>query len=147
MNTSQFVKAFPGAVKAHLPKPLKGFKHVLMPWLVQLYYDDKNVHYELAKLPSKYGENRLEIGLHCESRDHHLNAMLLAGFERYLFEVRDQLGENWWAEPWDRGWTKIYTTYEYHSMDEALLEQLAGEMAKSINVLHPLHQLILSTRK
>ena len=113
-----------------------------MPWLSQVYYADKWVHYEVVKLPSRYGENRLEIGLHFENRDRTLNGLLLTSFERRLFEIRAALGDDWCAEPWDRGWTKVYTTAYYQTMDEGLVEDISGQLAQAIRALQPLYRLI-----
>ncbi|HVO42701.1 MAG TPA: hypothetical protein VMT34_08765 [Aggregatilineales bacterium] len=147
MNTSQFMKNVPLITKSQLPKALQSFKQTLLPWLVQLYYDDRYLHYEVAKLPEKYGANRIEIGLHFESRDHGLNNALLRGFDRYLLEVRDAVGEDWWAEPWIRGWTKIYTTIQYQTIDQALLEETGMQLAKAMVVLQPIYSRLRSQWK
>lgn len=143
IRVSDFVKRVPQVAKEQLPRELRGFKVFLMPWLSQVYYDDKRLHYELAKLPSRYGDSRLELGLHFESHDRRLNDSLLTGFDRHLFEVRDALGDDWYAEAWDRGWTKIYTTFEYSSMDDELLEHTAARLAEVIKVMHPIYALLL----
>jgi hypothetical protein len=147
IKVSEFVKSVPQVARQKLPRNLQNFKVILMPWLSQVYYDDKLLHYELVKLPSRYGENTLEIGLHFESRDHMLNSMLLAGFDRYLFEVRDALGEHWYAEPWDKGWTKIYTTFGYESMDEDFVEQTAEQLARTITTMEPIFRLVSKKKK
>ncbi len=118
-----------------------------MPWLSQVYYDDKLLHYEVVKLPPRYGENRLEIGLHFESKDKTLNGVLLVGFDRHLFEIRSALGDDWWAEPWDRSWTKIYTTVYYQVMDDELLEATAAQLAQAISVLQPIYHLVRKNRR
>ncbi|MBX3064598.1 MAG: hypothetical protein KF726_16575 [Anaerolineae bacterium] len=142
IKLSTFVKLVPEAARPHLPASLRKFHVALMPWLSQVYYDDKLIHYELIKLMPRYGENRLEIGLHFESKNHDLNTQLLRGFERYIFEVREQLGDDWWAEQWDRGWTKLYTTMEFTALDEDYVEELGKRLAQAIIVLHPLYQMI-----
>jgi hypothetical protein len=147
VKTSLFVKTVPSLAKPHLPKNLRAFKQTLLPWLVQLYYDDRLLHYELAKLPEKYGANRLEIGLHCESRDRELNTALLEGFDRYLLEIRDKLNADWWAEPWDRGWTKVYTTLVYDDLTEELAESVALQLAQAITVIHPIYTRLRSRQK
>ncbi len=142
IKVSQFVKVVPERARAMLPTDLRTFKVLLMPWLSQVYYDDKNLHYEIAKLPSRYSDSRLEIGLHFESRDRSVNDALLTGFERHLFEVRDALGETWCAEPWDRGWSKVYTTRDYEAMDEELVEATATQLADAIRVLQPIYRIV-----
>lgn len=142
IKISTFVKLVPEAAREFLPPELRKFRVTALPWLSQLYYDDKLIHYELVKLPPRFGENRLEIGLHFESKNHGLNDHLLAGFSRYLFEVRDALGDDWWAERWDRGWTKLYTTCEYSVIDDDYVQATAQVMARAIKVLHPLYTRI-----
>jgi hypothetical protein len=142
IRVSDFVKTVPQIAREHLPRNLRNFHIFVMPWLSQVYYDDKRLHYELVKLPPRFGDNRLEIGLHFESKDRALNDILLAGFDRYLFEVRDALGEQWYAEPWDKGWTKIYTTFEYQIMDEAFRDEMAKQLAEAIKVMQPIYKLV-----
>jgi hypothetical protein len=147
IKVSEFVKTVPQLAKEHLPKDLRNFRVFVMPWLSQVYYDDKRLHYELVKLPTRYGDNRLELGLHFESRDRAVNDSLLTGFDRYLFEVRDALGEQWYAEHWDRGWTKIYTAFSYQVMDEDLQQETAVQLANAITVMEPIYRLLSKKKK
>jgi hypothetical protein len=142
IKVSEFVKQVPQVARGQLPKELRNFQVFLMPWLSQVYYDDKRLHYEIVKLPTRYGDNRLELGLHFESKDRAVNDSLLLGFDRHLWEVREALGADWWAEPWDRGWTKIYTAFDYQAMDNDLLEDTAQQLAKAICVLQPIYHRI-----
>jgi hypothetical protein len=142
IKVSEFVKQAPQVAREQLPKELRNFKVFVMPWLSQVYYDDKWFHYEIVKLPTRYGANRLELGLHFESRDRAVNDSLLLGFDHHLWEVREALGADWWAEHWDRGWTKIYTAFDYQTMDDELLEDTAQQLAKAISVLQPLYRRI-----
>ncbi len=142
IKVSVFVRDVLEVARGYLPADLKKFKVVLMPWLSQAYYDDKHLHYELVKLPSRYSENRLELGLHFESKDRERNLALLNGFDHYLFEVRDALGDAWCAEPWDRGWTKIYTTFSYSVLDERFLDQTAQQIAQTIRVMQPIYRVV-----
>lgn len=146
IKVSSFVRQVPDRARQILPEPLRGFRVALMPWLSQVYYADKLLHYELVKLPPRFSDNRLELGLHFESRDRRLNSLLLTGFEGYLVEIRDDLGDNWHAEQWDRGWTKVYTTIDFTSMDDDLLEDVAHAMARMIIKFEPLFHLIYPSR-
>src|SRR5258708_12026125 len=137
IKVSEFVKRVPQVAKDQLPRELRSFKVFLMPWLSQVYYDDKRLHYELVKLPSRYGDNRLEIGLHFESYDRTLNDTLLAGFGRHLFEGRDALGDDWYAEPWGRGWTTIYTPFADQAMADDLLYPPPVRRVRAPNGMSP----------
>src|SRR5260221_13048640 len=145
IKVSEFVKRVPQGARPLLPASLRDFRVLLMPWLSQVYYHDKALHYEVVKLPQRYGDNRLELGLHFESRDQALNTRLLKGFEQHLFEIRDALDDDWWAEPWDRGWAKIYTTLQYQVMDEEMLEQSARQLAQAIIVMQPIYTMLAAS--
>lgn len=147
IKVSDFVKRTPQLTRDLLPQELRNFRVFLMPWLSQVYYDDKRIHYELVKLPPRYGDNRLEVGLHFESKDRSQNERLLAAFDHYLFEVREALGDQWFAEFWDRGWTKIYTAYSYETMDDDLLEMTAQRLADAITVMEPIYRIVAKRGK
>lgn len=68
--------------------------------MCQLYYTDPRLHYEVWNLGER--RNRLEIGLHFESRDRALNAALLRGFSARMVAVKAALGPQWEAEHWDK---------------------------------------------
>jgi hypothetical protein len=144
IKVSEFVKLVPQAVKPHLAPDLRQFKVALMPWLSQVYYDDKFIHYEIVKLPQRFGDSHIELGFHFESRDHSLNDRLLLGFDRHLFEIHDALGEQWYAEQWDRGWTKVYTVQRFEYMDNDFVEETAKQLASAITVMQPIYESILS---
>jgi len=86
------------------------------------------------------GERRglLEIGLHFESRDQARNLALLAFFSRRMIEVKAKLGPQWEAEPWDRGWTKVYETLPYEPFSAELLTSVAQRLARAMRVLQPI---------
>ena len=136
MRASDFMRAIPAATRAKLPRKLQAFKTLTRPWLVQLAYADPLLHYEVATLGERRGV--LEIGLHFESRDPELNARLLNGFLRHLFEIRAELGDSFEAEMWDKGWTKVYETIPLETFDEAYLDRVAGRLARVIVVLQPI---------
>lgn len=142
LKVSEFVKSVPQRAKALLPKALRGFRTSNLPWLSQAYYEDKRLHYELVKLPPRFGENRIEMGIHFESREKAINAALLSGFDRYLFEIRATLGDNWHAEVWDKGWTKVYTTLDYTHLDEAFADKTTRAYAQMVEVLQPIFERV-----
>lgn len=141
LTSREFFRSLPEAARPHLPPALRKFNSAQRySWLVQLYYDDPALHYEVWHLGRQ--RDRLEIGLHFESRNHSLNERLLAGFSRYMFEVKHALGEQFEAEPWDKGWTKVYETWpllpftlEYHM-------RVARRLAEVIEGLHPIYQVM-----
>lgn len=138
MNSTAFFRELPAATRPHLPPELRKFRAAARSWLAQLYYADPHLHYEVWNLGERRG--KLEIGLHFESRDKATNERYLAGFQRHMFEVKAQLGENWEAEPWDKGWTKVYTTIEREAFTEDYLERVARQLAGAMVVLQPIFE-------
>jgi hypothetical protein len=140
MKSSDFMRALPEAVRPRLPKHLRDFEVASRSWLVQLYYDSPYVHYEIWNLGERRG--RLELGLHCESRDRELNARLLDGMLSHLFEIKAELGPSFEAEPWDKGWTKVYETLPLERFSTEYLDRVATRMAQVMTVLEPIRRII-----
>jgi hypothetical protein len=138
LSSSQFMRQLPGATRAHLPPALRQFRVFTRSWLCQLYYRDARLHYEVWNMGERRGV--LELGLHFESRDRDTNAHLLEGFSRRMVEVKATLGPQWEAEPWDKGWTKVYETLPYEPFSDELLAAVAGRLARAISVLQPIFE-------
>jgi hypothetical protein len=140
MNSSQFMQALPGAARPHLPPELRKFRTQGRSWLMQLYYRDPYLHYEAWNLGRQRG--LLELGLHFESRDRATNRRYLYGFQRSMFEVKSALGMDWEAEPWDKGWSKVYTVLELPGFSQDYLDRVARDLAQAITVLQPIFEEI-----
>ena len=136
LTSSQFMQALPEAVRPQVPQRWRKFKTAGRPWLVQLYYTDPLLHYEVTNLGERRG--LLEIGLHFESRNSRTNTALLEGFRNCLVEVKATLGPQWEAEQWDKGWTKIYETVPYEPFSDETLRAIAKRLATAITVLQPI---------
>ena len=137
MKSSDFMRAIPEAIRSRLPTELQGFQWQARPWLVQLYYQEPRLHYEVWWLAGRYGK-RLEIGLHLESRDPAENERLLAYFLSHLVELKATLGDGVEAEPWDRGWTKIYETVPLESFTPEYLARVVDRLAEFMRVMEPM---------
>ena len=139
LTTRAFFGGIPPAVRPALPAPLRRFKSMQrFSWLVQIYYDDPSLHYEVWHLGRQ--REKLEIGLHFESRDRATNDRLLAGFSRHMLEVKQLLGDQFEAEPWDRGWTKVYETWPLQPLTREYLDRVARRLAEVMEALHPIYE-------
>jgi hypothetical protein len=136
MRLDELMRAIPSATRAKLPKKLQTFKVATRSWLVQIYYTDPLLHYEVVTLGVKRGQ--LELGLHFESRNATVNARLLDGMARYLIEIKAELGDGFEAEMWDKGWTKVYETIPMETFDAAYVDRVAARLAQIITVLQPI---------
>jgi hypothetical protein len=132
------MRALPEAIRPRLAKRLRDFRTTGRSWLVQVYYDDPHLHYEVWNLGPRRG--RLEIGLHFESRERELNARLLEGMLAHLFEIKAELGSSFEAEPWDKGWTKVYETIGLEPFSAEYLDRVAVRVAQVISVLEPIRR-------
>ena len=148
MRSNEFMRALPTEIQHHCDPKLGKFKSFSRAWLVQLHAGQPRIHYEVSMLPQRssvYPQGSLEIGLHFEEKDSKVNARLLAGFETYLFEVREALGESWEAEPWDKGWSKVYISIPRETLNQTFLDEVARQMGQAINTLHPILLHLLNT--
>ena len=137
LSRNNFLKTFPDVVIAALPSSLQGIKsRQPWGWLVQFHYGEPRLHYEVSKV-SRIGG--WELGFHCEAKDKHLNRVLLNGFRRNLFEIKDVLGDSIEAEMWDRGWTKIYEVMPEEDLTTEYQEKLGYRLAEIITCLHPIY--------
>jgi hypothetical protein len=140
LTSGQFMVALPAAVKLHLPSQLQKFKTSTRGWLCQLYYRDPRLHYEVWNMGERRGV--LELGLHFESKDRQTNDKLLIGFCKHMIEVKATLGSQWEAEPWDKGWTKVYETIPYEPFSTDLLERVSKRLAKTMTILNPIWEMV-----
>jgi len=145
MKSSEFMRALPEAIRPKLPKRLRALQTAGRAWLVQFYYDDPRIHYEVWNLGERRG--RLEIGLHFEAREADVNARLLDGMLAHLFEIKAELGPSFEAEPWDKGWTKVYETIPLDKFSPEYLERVAARVAQVIGVLEPIRRDVQRRRR
>jgi hypothetical protein len=97
-------------------------------------------------VPPKRGDRR-ELGLHFESKNPAENRWLLAGFDARMAEILASLGDGVMAEPWDRGWAKVYITTPLEPYGEPFLATITDRMADIVRVLHPIYLLVNQTAK
>lgn len=142
MRSSEFMAALPEALQRTLGPHWRVQRGRLWPWGVQCYVDDPRYHYEVARVPPRLGD-RLELGLHFESKNPADNRWLLAGFDARLVEIKASLGDTVVAETWDRGWTKVYETVPLEPYTEGYLHRIAERMAAFVRALHPIYQAII----
>ncbi|MFQ5399211.1 MAG: hypothetical protein ACE5E7_06390 [Anaerolineae bacterium] len=136
LSRNKFLQTLPDALFPHLPAALRGIQpRQPWRWLIQFHYGEPRLHYEVSGVR---GQPHWELGFHCESRDKALNRLLLSGFRRHLFEIKDALGDSIEAEMWDRGWTKIYEVYPGKELTTDYQEELGRRLAQIIICLHPI---------
>jgi hypothetical protein len=137
MRYLEFLQTLPSVVIPNLPPPLQNIKfRQPYRWLAQFHYGEPRLHYEVSR---SQGRPDLELGFHCEARDKHLNRLLLAGFRRHLFEIKDTLGESFEAEMWDKGWTKMYEVFPLEELSPEYHQAVGQRLAEIIICIHPIY--------
>lgn len=136
------MKGLTTVVPEYLPKTFQNYHFGETKWVFQLYYGrDRRIHYEVARTSNQKGRV-LEVGLHFESRDKSLNQLYIEHFQRYIFEIREALGEQVVAERWDRGWSKIYEAHPSESLTKNDQHFVGERLATFIEAIQPLYEHI-----
>lgn len=137
LTTADFLGQLASRVRDRLPAGLADFETRRGPALVKVFYGDPAVHYE-AWLHRARG--RLELGLHFERRDAAANARDLARLGADLLFLKFAIGAGIEAEPWDKGWTRIYEVVPLQPLSAAYVDQIADRWARLIEILEPLRR-------
>jgi hypothetical protein len=109
--------------------------------LIQLYADEPAIHFELWLHRSRA---RVELGLHFETPDQQRNESLLEYLIDELPFLKQALGEGLEAEPWDKGWTRVYLTRPLDYLGPDDQSRLAASFAELIEVLEPIRREALA---
>ena len=134
MDHRSLLRGLPDLIRPHLPADLRGFRSGTRFILVQLWYGNRDLHYEAWH---RGRERKIEIGLHFEA-DPFTNVRLLGAFRGHERAIRRALGEAARIEEWDRGWARIWEGVPYDSLDGALQARLAARLARYVAVLEPI---------
>jgi hypothetical protein len=135
MRVNEFLNLVAQETRAALPAPLRSFRTWKRYTLIQLYYHQRKIHYEVWV---RGGDaHALEIGLHCEA-DAATNSRLLALFDTHLFEIQDAVSARIEAEQWTKSWTRIHEVMPYQKLDETTARLAAERLAAMITVLQPI---------
>lgn len=128
------MRTIPEALRSKLPPPLRDFRWQARSYLVQIYYHQPAVHFEVWSI-RRLG--RLEMGLHFESEDRNLNEALFRYFDQNIIEIKAHLGEKVELERWDRGWARLYKSIPLPPFSQPFLEEVASRLAQMIIILYP----------
>ncbi len=142
LKHTEFMKGLARLLPDYLPDEYQNFRLGETRWFFQVYFGkERRIHYEVSRANTHSGR-MLEIGLHFESRDKQLNRALLEAFWPYVLQLREMLGDQVVAEPWDRGWTKIYEAYPHQALTTTSQDFAAQRLAAFIPVVQPLYRHI-----
>lgn len=137
LSSAEFLRGLLEGVRTRLPADLQQLEARHQGSLIKFYRDEPAIHYELWL---HHNRGRVELGLHFETRDAERNQRLLDYVADELLFLKDALGAGLEAEPWDKGWTRLYLTRPVDRLGLEQQRQLADAFAEFIAVLEPIRQ-------
>jgi hypothetical protein len=137
-STAAFLSGVLERTRGQLPAELQGLVARQQGALVKLYEEaEPGIHFELWL---HHNRGRAELGLHFETRDAERNQRLLEYVEGELGFLKAALGQGLEAEPWDKGWTRVYLTRPLARLGPEQMEELATAFSELIAVLEPIRR-------
>jgi len=135
--TADFLRGLLEATRVWLPTDVRALKAQQQGSLVKLFAEDPEIHFEVWL---HRGRERAELGLHFETRDPRRNQRLLEYVADELQFLEEVLGNGLEAEPWNKGWTRVYLTRPLTRLDPNEQADLARGFAELIEILEPLRR-------
>lgn len=137
LNTNDFLTHVLEQVRARLSPQLQELHSQHLGWQVKLWADEPMIHFELWPHRAR---GRVELGLHFETRNPARNLCLLDCVAEELLFLKEALGQSLEAEPWDKGWTRLYITYPLERLSPDAAAHLAEVFATFIETLEPVRR-------
>ncbi len=137
LSTADFLRAVLETLRARLPGELHSLQARHQGSLIKLFGDEPEIHFELWLHATR---GRVELALHFETRDPDRNRRLLAYVADDLPFLKEAIGPSIEAEPWDKGWTRVYLTRPVERLGAAECEQLAATFAEFVEILDPIRR-------
>ncbi len=143
LHLQNFLLAVQDLVAKRLPKALRRYKWRSRSSLLQLYFGEPAVHYEVW-VQRKTGS--VEIGLHFEG-DREENYRWAAALAEHAPEIQAQLGPDVELEEWTQKWTRLHEQRSLpgdqswrpkDQLTDELVEEIGERLARFIEVLEPI---------
>jgi hypothetical protein len=134
MRRQEFLATVVDRLRHELPEELADFQVKSMSSLVKIYYGNERVHYEIMTSASR---STMEIGLHFEDGPVS-TAAYLAYFDRYIVELKHELGSSIELERWTESWGHIFELESMAKLTDFQCVRTAKRLAEMITVLQPL---------
>jgi len=134
LRRQEFLAGVVDQLRKELPEDFAGFQVKSMSQLVKIYYGNERVHYEVW-----ISSNRdiTEVGLHFEDGPVS-TAAYLAYFDRYIVELKHELGASLELERWTTAWGHLYEILPLGKLTDFQTVSIAKRLAQLITVLQPL---------
>ncbi len=119
---------------AQLPSTLPRPNRRVMWTILQLYYGDPAVHFELQP---QVARGQVELGLHFEA-DADTNELRAGLLAEHTIPVLGTLGPGWELEAWTVSWRRLHRVFPFERLTADLGREVAGEFARLLETLHPM---------
>jgi len=135
LRARDFLALVHDALARLLPEPLRDHRWRVRFSLLQVYFEQPAVHYEVW-VQRKTG--RIEVGLHFEG-EQEANYRWAAALAGRALEIQAALGAGVELEEWTRSWTRLHETLPLAGdLTPELAEELAQRVAQYIETLEPI---------
>lgn len=135
LGRREFFSELTEAVRRSLPADRQGFETRQTMNLLKLHYGaNYRVHYE-AWINAEKGY--LELGLHFEDGPASTER-LLAYFDTFILEIKDELGVEAELERWTQSWGHLYELHPLEPLTDAFIAGIADRLARYITILQPI---------
>ncbi len=142
LHMQNFLMHVHDTLARRLPKSLRSYKWRSRSSILQVYFGEPAVHYEVW-VQRRTGQ--IEVGLHFEGeRDE--NYRWAEALSPRAMEIQGQLGPQVELEEWTQKWTRLHEQRPFggkewkpsRDLSEELAEQIAERLARFIEVLEPI---------
>jgi hypothetical protein len=143
ININTFLMHVHDTLAKRLPKSLRKYEWRVRSSLLQVYFGEPAVHYEVW-VQRKTGT--IEVGLHFEG-EREENYRWAETLASRALEIQAQLGPSVELEEWTRKWTRLHESRPFagdsdqrpsRDLTEELAEEIAERLARFIEVLEPI---------
>jgi len=118
---------------AALPEAVPRFQRRVMWTILQFYFENPAIHFELQPQPSR---GQIEVGLHFEASAEQ-NEAWAARVQRHACELQAALGPEWELEEWTASWRRLHRVYRFEQLTGQLGRDVAQEWARFITLTWP----------
>jgi len=134
MRVRDFLMLVQERLEPLLPPALRSFQARVRFTLLQVYFDQPSLHYEVW--PQKK-TGRIEVGLHFEGEGE-TNYRWAAVLAERMPQVQAALGPAMELEEWTPAWTRLHHTLPMGPLDEAEANEAAERLAALVRTMEPI---------
>ena len=135
LSKAEFLRGVLDGVRARLSVELQGLRARQQWSLIKFFDEEPSIHFELWLHANR---RTAELGLHFETRNSEHNQRLLEYMADDLPFLKEIVGQGLEAEPWDKGWTRLYISHRLDRLNRDEQDRMAAAFARFIETLEPI---------